>query len=258
MIYKGDIGLYLSGGPVVVPWCGIYITQPRIKDISQFGEQSFFMALSLLTKTDRYAKDIKKGNSQLEDMSDFQILMLMVEAQPMEIKPLMDKFFKLVCPSYKVKYSKNTMDFFQDIDGESRRVGQITPFNFERLQLVIRELFSVESSDEDYNPANEKAEEIMRKIQAGKDKIAAQRGQTSTTETTSLFGTYISILSVGMNMDMNVLYNYTPFQIYDTFNRYTAKMADDFYRKIATTPLMDVSKMDEPDPWTKNLYATAT
>jgi hypothetical protein len=255
MIYKGDIGLYLSGGPVVVPMCGMYITQPKIKDISQFGEQNFFLALSFLTKTDQYTMEIKQGNSQLESMSDFQILMVKEQSG---IKDILDSFFGLICPSYEVEYYKNTMDFYTTIDEERMRVGQITPFTFENLQRVIKELFSIENGSEEYNPSNDKAKEIMRKIQAGKAKIAQQRGQAATGEFSSVFGTYISILSVGLSMDMNILYNYTPFQIYDTFKRYTAKVADDFYRKVATTPLMDVSKMDEPDPWTNNLYSVAT
>ena len=255
MLYKGDIGLYLSGGPVKVPMCGFFITQPRVKDICIMGESRWLMAISLITKVDQYATDIKKGNSQLGNMSDFQILLLMVKEQ-ISIKVMLSDLFELICPSYKVEYSKNTIDFYiTDEEGKSVRVGQITPFTFEHFQTVIKELFSIESKDnEEYNPSNDKARAIMDKINAGKAKIAAQRGQTAITENSSIYAMYVSILSIGMNMDMNILYNYTPFQIQDSFKRYIAKVADDFYRKIATTPLMDVSKVEEPDSWTNNLY----
>ena len=66
-------------------------------------------------------------------------------------------------------------------------------------------------------------------------------------EKATLFGTYTSVLSVGMNLDINILYNYTPFQLYNLFSRYWKKINSDFYQKVSTTPMMDVSKMEEPD-----------
>ena len=69
-----------------------------------------------------------------------------------------------------------------------------------------------------------------------------------------MFGRYTSILAIGMQMDINIFYNYTPFQLYDAFNRYFAKVSSDFYSKVATTPLMDTSKMEEPKEWFRTLY----
>ena len=50
-----------------------------------------------------------------------------------------------------------------------------------------------------------------------------------------------------MNIDINILYGYTPFQLYNLFMRYWKKINSDFYQKVSTTPMMDVSKMEEPD-----------
>jgi hypothetical protein len=70
----------------------------------------------------------------------------------------------------------------------------------------------------------------------------------------SLFGRYTSILSVGLQMDINIFYNYTPFQLYDTFQRYFSKVSSDLYTKVSTTPLMDVTNMEPPKDWSRNLY----
>ena len=70
----------------------------------------------------------------------------------------------------------------------------------------------------------------------------------------SIFGNYASALSIGLAIDINVIYNYTPFQLFDSIKRYTLKMAYDLYQKVATTPMMDVSKMDEPDNWMDGIY----
>ena len=55
-------------------------------------------------------------------------------------------------------------------------------------------------------------------------------------------------------MDINIFFNYTPFQLYDAFARYFSKVSCDLYTKVSTTPLMDVSNMDEPKEWVRNLY----
>ena len=73
-------------------------------------------------------------------------------------------------------------------------------------------------------------------------------------ESPSLYGSYISVMSVGMGIDINVLFQYTPFQLYDLFNRYWKKNSSDFYLRVSTMPMMDTSGMEEPEPWTDNLY----
>ena len=55
-------------------------------------------------------------------------------------------------------------------------------------------------------------------------------------------------------MDINIFFNYTPFQLCDAFNRYFLKVQHDLYMKVSTTPLMDVSSMEQPEAWTDNLY----
>jgi hypothetical protein len=50
-----------------------------------------------------------------------------------------------------------------------------------------------------------------------------------------------------MNIDINILLNYTPFQLYNTFTRYWKKVSSDFYQRVSTMPMMDTSKMEEPD-----------
>ena len=61
--YKGDIGLYLSGQQIKVASCGIFITQPKIKDIVvQMGENDFISTANLLTHLNKFAAAVKEGN----------------------------------------------------------------------------------------------------------------------------------------------------------------------------------------------------
>lgn len=251
---QGDTGLYLSGSPVPIPMCMIYVTQPKIKDIIQFNETDFLMGVQLLTHTEDFLGDIRSaGNSELAKLSDFQILLVMIDQDP-SIKKYLNTLFELIFPEYNLKYTKNSIDFSLREDAENQLIGQITPFTFESFQKVLKELFGLQTDDnKDYNPANAAAAEIAKKLKVGQDKKNKLQNK-KTDKNVSLFGSYASILAIGMGMDINIFFGYTPFQLYDTFQRYWLKSKYDFYQKLVSTPMMDTSKMEEPEEWTKDLY----
>lgn len=245
---QGDVGLYLSGSSVPIPMCMIYVTQPKVKDIVQFSENDFLMAVQLITNAEEFLGDIRsEGNSELAALSDFQILLVMVDQDPI-IRRYFNILFELIFPDYKIKYNKNSLDFSLRDDEEHKMIGQITPFTFEQFQNIVKELFGIQTDGGDsYNPANEAASEIAKKLKAGHNKKKELEGKKTTDKNISLFGSYASVLAVGMNMDINIFFNYTPFQLYDCFQRYWLKVKFDFYQKIASTPMMDTSKMQEPE-----------
>lgn len=252
MIYQGDVGLYLSGEQVLVPECGIFITQPKVRQIVQFGEQKFLTAIQILTDPDTLVQEIKQGNSQLKEMGNFQILLELIKHDE-SLKSFFDILFELCCPNYEVKIIKNSIEFYIEEDDEKVCRGRINSRNFEKFTTVLKELFIFVSNDKnspDYNPANKLAQEIADKIKKGRAKAGQQKGS----EKMSLYGTYVSILSVGMQLDMNQLYNYTPFQLYDTFSRYWAKVQSDQFFKIQIMPFSNVSESDSPEEWTRNFY----
>ena len=110
--YKGDIGLYLSGQQVKVPSCGVFITQPKIKDIVlRSSENEFMTAAHLLTHIDKFAAMIKEGKSVLEDMPDFQIIIEVLRQENGQFTQLINNFFALCLPQFTIKCSKHSLDF---------------------------------------------------------------------------------------------------------------------------------------------------
>jgi hypothetical protein len=162
------------------------------------------------------------------------------------MKNSLDKLFDLIFPDYEIKFNQADIEFLKENDEGNKMVcGRINSFNFAAMSSLIGDLFEPKmDKDKDYNPANDRAAQIAAKLKRGKEKVARQKGEDTPQ---SLFARYASILSIGMQMDINIFYDYTPFQLYDSFNRYFAKVSSDFYSKVATTPLMDVSKMEEPE-----------
>ena len=252
MAIKGDLAQIYAGWPVKVNNCNIAVSQPSVKDICAFGEDNFLMGVQIFTGIERTVSPIKEGNSRLAMLEDFQVLMVILNEDD-NLKRDMLEFFKLIFPEYNVRFDPGCISFL--IGDNKRIVGQINPMNFEEFKNTLQMLFLPKGSEsaQDYHPANDAAARIAEKLKRG-NQIRQQLALEEDKGTGSLFTNYVSILSVGMNISLESLFNYTPFQLYDTFIRYSKKIAFDLYQKIATTPMMDVSKMKEPDNWMDNLY----
>lgn len=255
MAVQGEkVGLYLSGQSVLVPGCNIYITQPKIKDVVLFGEDEFLVDVNLLGHTENLTKQMKKGNSQLETFSDFQLLLIVMKEEP-TIGNSVKSFFELIFPDYRIEFEDAAINFFITQEGEEFMCDRLFPFNFENFQQIINDLFEPKMNSDDepeYDPANSLAEEIAEKIKKGRERKKQMMAEKEGPQ--SLFGRYTSVLAIGMQMSIEVFYNYTPFQLYDAFTRYFSKVSSDLYTKVSTTPLMDVSNVEEPKQWIRNLY----
>lgn len=253
MAIQGDLAQILSGMPIMVAGCNIAISQPSIREISAYGEDNFLGALQIFVKLSDVIAPIKEGNSRLTMLSDFQVLIVTID-NDISLKESIDNLFSLIFPNYTWEFAPGSINF--RIEEHSGIVGQINPMNFENFQYLLDKLFLPHKDNEEeqkFNPANSAAEEIAKKLQKGrKQREEIQRKERGPIG--SIFANYVSILSIGLSMDINILYNYTPFQIYDVFTRYTYKMAYDLYMKISTTPLMDTSEMKEPKNWLESIY----
>lgn len=258
MAIKGDsanLGLYLSGQEVPIDGANMFITQPSIKQIVTFGEDTFLIGLNLLIHTENLTKQLKEGNSELSMYSDFQLLMIVLR-EDRSVRLLIQDLFELIFPNYNIQIDDGVINFiFQENEEEQGMlVGQVHPYNFDNFRNILEDLFEPQKTEEeellDYNPANEQAAAIAAKLKKGREKVRELKGDMGK----SLFANYCSVLAIGMNMDVNIFYNYTPFQLYDAYRRFFEKQKYDFYTRVSTMPFMDVSKMDQPKEWTRNLY----
>jgi hypothetical protein len=241
MRLQGDqIALYLSGQDVPIQECNIVIHQPTIKQIVMFKETTFISAMQLFSNVDDNVARLRELNPLTERFSDFQLLMAMLN-QDDKIKKNVNDFFELIFPLYKIEMSEDGIHFYYD----DQKVGIVNSYNYQFFCNTIDILFGLPTDKKKYNPANKKAEELAKKFRKRAEALAKQKGKTD--DSPSLFGSYVSILSIGMNMDIMILFNYTPFQLYDAFNRYWKKVQNDFYQRVTTMPMMDTSKMEEPE-----------
>lgn len=247
---KGDYAQMLAGLPIRLKQSNIAITQPSVKDICAMGEDSFFSSLVIFTKAKDLTAPEKDGNPRLRGMPDFQIIMQIIDRDA-QVKTMVTSLFNLIFPDYFWNLDIGCFQFKAMKDGPN--IGQLNPMNMQEFADVLGELFiPYGQKEKDYNPANDRAQQIAEKIKRGRQKLNELNQENG--NAISLFGSQISTLSVGLNMDINTLYSYTPFQLYDSYFRYTKKLAYDIYQKVIMTPFMDASNMDTPDNWLDNIY----
>ena len=115
---------------------------------------------------------------------------------------------------------------------------------------VLRQVFCMKNAPMDqvaFNPAGEKAREIAKKLQRGRERIAAERNDKDS----SIFSQYLSTLSVGLHMPLQSLVELTMFQLYDLIERYMLWVSWDLDARMRLAG----GKPDEsPDNWMKNIH----
>lgn len=235
----------ICGTDMLIPECNLVAHQPRIKEISFIGESDFFIgAQTLCLHKTMFIED----KTILDSINNFQIFMtIMLQDETKDKKANILNVLNLLFPSYKINVTPNSLLFIKEgvppitIDGN----------NFEALQEVLRLIFCMHNGPMDqqaFNPANDKAREIAQKLMRGRQRVAAQNGNSNV----SVFSQYMSILTIGLgSMSLQDLTNLTMFQLYDLMERYTLYTAWDL---DVRQRLAGGKPEGTPDNWMKNIH----
>lgn len=235
----------ICGTDMLIPECNLVAHQPRIKEISFIGESDFFIgAQTLCLHKTMFIED----KTILDSINNFQIFMtIMLQDETKDKKANILNVLNLLFPSYKINVTPNSLLFIKEgvppitVDGS----------NFEALQEVLRLIFCMHNGPMDqqaFNPANDKAREIAQKLMRGRQRVAAQNGNSNV----SVFSQYMSILTIGLgSMSLQDLTNLTMFQLYDLMERYTLYTAWDL---DVRQRLAGGKPEGTPDNWMKNIH----
>ena len=226
-----------------VPECQLTIHQPTIKEIAFIGENDFFTGIQYLClNKSMFVKD----ENVLSDTSNFQIFMtIMSQKETADKKKAVQLVLTLFFPQYKIIFTPRSILF----TGQGETI-QIDENNFEFLQAALSDICCLKTGPMDqqsFNPANSKAREIAEKLMRGRQRVAAEKGQSNV----SIFTQYLSILSVGLQISLLDGVNLTMFQLYDLIERYSLYTNWD----IDVRCRLAGGKPDsQPDNWMKNIH----
>lgn len=234
----------MCGTDYPVPECQLTIHQPRIKEISLIGENDFFTGIQCLClNKSMFVKD----ESLLENTNNFQIFMtIMGEKEAADKKMAVQQVCTLLFPNDKVLFTPRSIMISKD--GNSILIDET---NFEFLQGAISSICCLKTGPMDqqaFNPADKKAREIAEKLMRGRQRVAAQKGETNT----SVFSQYLSILTVGLgSMSLHDMTNLTMYQLYDLVERYMLYVNWDMDVRCR---LAGGKPDSQPDNWMKNIH----
>lgn len=224
----------------------ISIHQPSIKEIGLIGEQAFYAGCGILN----FSKESLSPEDRvhLQHLSDFEILMSLLMANNIEMKQ--NKInammvLSLLFPNYEIHFSLKEISLKKEDELRS-----INSYNFEKFKEIISAMFCLggKSSEENYNPGGQKAREIAEKLKKRKQILADKAGE----QNSSMLSRIISILAIGLRQDINNILNYTVYQLFDQYDRFELKEANDIHLKAQLAGARD---LDEIENWRKDLHS---
>ena len=234
----------MCGTDYPVPELQLTIHQPRIHEISYVGETDFFSGVQCLClNKSMFVKD----ESDLANTSNFQIfMMIMSKKETADKKRAVQQVCTLFFPNYKLLITPRSMILSSELNSI-----QIDENNFEFLQEAISTICCLKTGPMDqssFNPADAKAKEIAEKLMRGRQRVAAQKGETNT----SIFSQYLSIITVGLHsMSLQDATELTMFQLYDLVERYMLYINWDMDIR---SRLAGAKPDSQPDNWMKNIH----
>ena len=233
----------LSGIDIPIPECQLIVHPPSIKEIALIGDKDFFIGVQCLCI---YKSMFIEDKNALSNINNFQVfMMIMQEKEAKDKKIATQKVLTLIFPEYKVLFTPNSLLFQKE-----NETIIVDSNNFELFQEVLRQIFCMKNAPMDqtaFNPQGEKAREIAKKLQRGRDRIAAERNDANS----SIFTQYVSTLSIGLRIPLQQMLELTMFQLYDLLERYMLWVNWDLDVK---TRLAGGKPDNKPDNWMKNIH----
>ncbi len=243
---KIDELLLLSGNDLPFPQAQLIIHQPRLKEIAYITQQQFWHACELL----KFNKENLSNQDKLDllNKSNFNIIMMMIQEKSLQSQQArlgVTSLLALLFPTSKILLKGKTI-LLQDY--QTNEIREINENNFESFKQILISMFCLtDGENKQYNPDGELAKKIANKIMKGRQKKA----KLAPDKKIAILSRYISVLAVGQQKDINVLMNYTVYQLMDEFNRYQLKMRYDSWERCK---IAGATGMDDPEDWLKDIH----
>lgn len=234
----------MTGTDIPIPECQLIIHQPKIKDISFLGETDFFIGVQTLTVNKSMI--VTEDKSVLDEITNFQVFMTVINEKEMQDKRQKVGATLQLLGLGKPNFTPQSL-ILTDNNNESHL---IDGSNFDALQEAIKLVTCAKEGPMDqqsFNPADDKAREIANKLMRGRQRVAAQKGSS----TSSAFSRYLSTLTIGLHIPLGELVECTMFQLYDLMERYILYINWDLDIR---TRLAGGKPDSHPDDWMKNIH----
>lgn len=245
-----------SGEDIPFEEASLIIHPPKIKEISMIGENAFWRGAEFLNFSKDYLGD--KDKNDLTSISDFEILMMVIQNQSVQTQidlTQMEFVLALMFPNYKMMMTPQSIIFVEELEDGSKENHLIDKDNFDVFKKYLNEIFCLsklkgQKGEVDYNPAGSLAKALADKFKARRKKLAEIKNKKG--DGVNILDLYMSILSVGLQKDKNVLKNYTVYQLFDEFERFSLNQAFDMNIRAK---LAGATKIKDAENWMKDFQS---
>lgn len=241
----------MTGVDIPIKELGTSIHQPTIKEISMIGEMEYFSTMQLFCfdKSSIIAAN-PKGASNLLNMNNFEIFMTLIEGPEVEQrKNDILSVLAIYFPTYTVQFLPRGL-YFNSVSEQHNFT--LDERNFDSLRNVLHEVSGLKNAsggqDSSFNPKNKQAAEIAAKLMRGRARVAAQRNQG---KQGGILSRYVSIIAVGLQLNVQDCLNYTVYQVYDIIERYRLWIGWDIDIK---SRLAGGTPDSKPEDWMQDLH----
>lgn len=230
-----------------IPFIGaqINIHQPTIKEIALIGEDNFFSGCEMLN----FSKEIlsEQDRINLAKLTNFEILMSIMNdknssSHKNRIGAIM--VLTLLFPGYEIHILPREIDICKEDEHH-----YLNNDNFESFKEILVAMFCLKKPESEYNPGGDLAKRISDKLKKGKERKTRDLGEKQKIDVLSR---YSSVLSVGMQIDLNTILDYSVYQLFDAYQRYELKVYSDstFEAKLA-----GAKDIKDADNWMKDIHS---
>ncbi len=231
------------------------IHQPTIQEIGLIGEDAFFTGAQFLTIKKESIEGLSAEDAK--KINNFSIILKLIADNSFEAKynkTCAESLLTLLFPDYKILFLPNMIACTKE--GENHIINEK---NFDEFQDILNRLFCLDElgggqKQQVYNPANARAQAIADKIMRGRAKLAKIKAQQNNGQKVTILQRYLSILAVGEQKDLNALSQYSVYQLFDEFNRFSLKEQSDFYLQAKMAGAKDLQEVDN---WMKDIHSSA-
>lgn len=243
--------LLLSGNDIPFTEASLTIHTPTVKQIGYIGEDTFFIGCQWLTfsKENLTAQD----KNRLGNLTNFELLMSIMQEQNPIIqrnKTCMELVLLLLFPDYNVNLSKLGVGLVKD-----EKVVMIDKTKFDSFQEILRDMFNLREifkNSISYNPANKRAQILAQQFRRYHQKLAKMKNNGQQGQNVTILSRYISILAVGEHKDINLLLEYSVYQLFDQFQRFRLKEQSDLYIQAKMAGAKDLKEVES---WMKDIHS---
>lgn len=238
---KLDPLLLFSGNDIPFVSCGVTIHHPTIKEIAYLGEDTFFTGYQMLLISKNILSQEDKVN--LETLTNFDILIAILKernAVMQKNRNCIQMVLMLLFPEYEIILKKDVIILKKENEEEHF----LNSNNFEEFQNILRQMFSFGDTSgvpQDFNPDGPMAARIAEKLKKRHQTLA----EKNSNDNFDIIGRYISVLSVGLSIDIKTFMDYTIYQLFDQIKRYELKIGYDLYIQGQLAGVQDAKEPED-------------